>query len=224
MRKMSEIQREWDAALNRAAPIEDRSTVAQPEEKPVVAPVAVALGVPIVNALIQQLLPKIPELARIFTDKTTPVSERNVAAGMKVLEAVQQATGASGPMAGVERVMANPEMVAPAREAVMPIIELVEVGGGIPAARKQLADMAAIGGWPAIGYGVLIGGVAIAVIVGGGAFMGWVVMQQEADKQITAQIIDYFKAAGFIVLGFLYGTSRSSQRKDTAILNKLGEH
>ena len=196
----------------RAAPIEART---QPEKG--MAPILAAAAPALVSALIGQLTSVIPELARIFTDKTTPVSERNVQAGIKVLEAAQRVAGTSGPAAAVERIVAEPEIAQQFRDTVGPMIELAEVGGGIKAAREHTAAVLAMGGWTSLGYGALMFIVAVGIVIGGGGVMGYVLLATDAKPEVVATILDYYKAAGFIVLGFLYGTSRSSQRKDETI-------
>lgn len=218
-RKIADIQTQWQTALARSAPIEDRSVRAQEEP---VAPIVAALAPSFVGALIQQLMGVAPELAKIFTDKTTPVNERNVAAGMKVLEAAQRATGTTSPAQAVEQIVTDVTKVEPFRKEVAPLIELIEVGGGIPAAREATRVILGMGGWQAIGYGALVAIIAVGVVIGGGAFMGWVLMKTDVKPEVVAQVLDYFKAAGFIVLGYLFGTSRSSQRKDDVILGKMG--
>lgn len=222
-RTMTQVQAAWDAALSRTAEIVDRSIDApdlDPEEPPM-APLVAALGAPFLSALIGQLMPAIPELARVFTDKTTPVNERNTQAAIRVLEAVQAATGAPGPASAVERVAVDSEARIAARQAVIPLIEIAEVGGGgIDGARKHAAAMMAGPVWQAIGYGMMLGGLALGVVLGGGAVMGMLLFGESPKPEVTAQILDYFKAAGFIVLGYVFGSSRSSQVKDQAIIRQ----
>ena len=61
--------------------------------------------------------------------------------------------------------------------------------------------------WRGIGFGLVMGILALTVVIGGGLVMREVSMMEGADKAMVAQVLDYFKAAGFIVLGYVFGAS-----------------
>jgi hypothetical protein len=186
-------------------------------------PIVAALAPSLLQMLLGQLATVVPEIGRIIGDKTKPVSDRNVAIGTKILEAAASVAGTAGPAAAVEAIVARPDLVAPLREQIAPLIEIAEAGGGgIKGAREFTQEMMTGPTWQAVGYGVMLGAIAISVVVGGGAIMALVLMSADVKPEVTAQILDYYKAAGFIVLGYMFGSSGSSQKKDQAIIRELG--
>lgn len=181
------------------------------------------IGIALAGELVRQLLAQAPELIKIFKDKEKPVDERNLEAAKKVLEIAQTSTAAQGPATAVETLAKDPVALRNFREEIKPMLELAEVGGGIQAARGFHLHSMTSGGWPAASYGILIFLVAMGVVLGGGALMGKMLFMAEVKPEVVSQILDYYKAAGFIVLGYLFGTSRSSQRKDDILFGKEGK-
>ena len=167
---------------------------------------------PILAALLPSLVGLIPELAKLFGSGSR-VAQRNTALAQRVAEIVVQATQAPNLQGAIESMQSSPKQLAAAQAAVQSVwYELVEVGGGIPAAREHTARMLDGGGWRAVAYGTVLVVLSLGVVIGGGAIMG-VLLFDKLESNLAAQILDYFKAAGFIVLGYVFGSSADSRRK-----------
>lgn len=103
------------------------------ESKPM-EPISIAL------ALMPIISKAIPEVAKWFKGDV-PVSERNINLATKILDTVTEATGSVNAMEAAQKISTDPAALAQAREAVLPVLELVEAGGGgIASARKFDAD------------------------------------------------------------------------------------
>jgi hypothetical protein len=139
----------------------------------------------------------------------------------KVLPAVIAATGAQNVEQAIDKVRADPVAAQAAQGAVEGVYySLVEVGGGIKAAREHTEAMTGTGPlWRQIGYSVMLAALAIGVVIGGGAVMG-VLLFDKLDTTLAAQVLDYYKAAGFIVLGYVFGSSADSRRKTDLLADK----
>lgn len=120
-----------EPAEQQPAPIEHHDFPPEPaQEQKRMDPISIAL------ALIPTAVKAIPELAKWFRDDV-PVSERNVGLATKVLDTITEATGAVNAMEAVQKISADPAALEQARAAVIPMLELVEAGGGgIASARK----------------------------------------------------------------------------------------
>lgn len=169
----------------------------------------------IISALIPGLIQALPELGKILKQDNVP--ERNIAIATKALEVIAPAVGAANAQDAVERITSDPAAREAAREAVRPMVEVIEVGGGIQEARKFAVAVTTTGPAAAqIGWGMTIAALALAIVVGGGWIMREVLMSQDFDIQTKASILDYMKNVGLIVAGFAFGSSVGSRRKDEA--------
>ena len=124
------------------APVEDRSTQHMPDEPNPLAGIAAAAG-PIIGAInpiaglvfsaLTTLLPALAPLAK------SEKAKQNVAIATGVLEAVKTATGAANEQQALEMVKADPAVLLKAdtavRDAFGPMLQVMETGGGPPAAR-----------------------------------------------------------------------------------------
>lgn len=183
-------------------------------ELPAVAPEAVAFipevkpMAPVLAALLPSLVSALPELARLF-GSGSEVSNRNIAAAQKVAEAVVTATGAPNLQGAVEAIQGDPDARRRASEAVQGIwYELVEVGGGIAAARTFNERVAATPAWrmPAVWVsGALL---ALVFMVVGSVLWGpgW---KDDIKLQVVTAVLTIIGMVG----SFWLGTSASSQRK-----------
>ena len=98
-------------------------------EKPMPIPAIVA-------AVLPSLIEAIPKLGRVFGSGSA-VSERNIKAAEMVVEAAVKATGAVNAQEASEKIRADPAMAQAASEAVEPVLQMIEAGGGgIEGARK----------------------------------------------------------------------------------------
>ena len=198
----------------------------QPTERPAMAPAAIAL----VPALLNVLAGFAPELAKLFTDKSKSVSERNVEAGLKAIEIARQVAATAsaapdiGPAAAVERIAADPAMQAQFRTAVQERwYELTDgAGGGVEGARKFAAEAMAGDDWRAISYGVAIGVLSIVIVVGGGALIWRLLLDPGTNPEQRGMLIGAVVAIMGAVVSFFFGSSVSSRNKDNALARELG--
>lgn len=102
---------------------------------------------PVLAALLPSLISLIPELGKLFGSGSA-VSERNMKAAEKVAEVVVAATQAPNLQGAVEAMQSDPGAVTRAREALAPMLELHEAGGGgIEGARDFNATLHAVPFW-----------------------------------------------------------------------------
>lgn len=127
------------------APIEHRDTIADPADVATenrVDPLTIAgFALPLLREFI-------PQIAKIFKPGSE-VAERNVAAATAIVDAAVNATDSVNVMEAIDKMQTDPAAVAAVREAVLPVVELIEAGGGgIDGARKfDLAGQAASWQW-----------------------------------------------------------------------------
>jgi lysozyme len=176
---------------------------------------------PVLAALLPTLVGMIPELAKLFGSGSA-VSERNIKAAEKVAEVVVAATQSANLQAAVETMQSDPKARADAQAAVQGAwYELVESGGGgIDGARRANLDMTSGDSWRSVWWAAVLALLAVGVVIGGGAVMS-ALMFSELDESLIAQVLDYFKAAGFIVLGYAFGSSASSRAKDDVLAERV---
>lgn len=220
-----------------AAPIVEAGRDAEPENNIAFSDVAATVGqlalgtlmpasnvaIAIAQSAIPALLKYAPDLVKIFTDKETPVSERNTAAAMKVLEIAQQATSATNAQEAIEKIDSDPVAQTAFREAVTDQwYALTESsGGGVEGARKASIDASAGGvrrlfANPSFLLTVLLLPLVYFVVV--------VVMTQEGWTQEMRTMVVTAVVSGVLgsLTGFWLGTSFGSQRK-TDMLAQSGK-
>ena len=174
---------------------------------------------PFLIAALPALVEAIPGLIRSFG--RGEVTERNAKAAEAVLQVVQTATGTTNAQAAVEAVKADPAARMAATEALEreSWFETTESGGGgIEGARKHNLEATQRKDWSGIGWAIVLAVLAIGVVIGGGTVMAFLLFTADIDATMVAQILDYYKAAAFIVLGYAFGSSVSSRRKDDALV------
>jgi muramidase (phage lysozyme) len=133
--------------LQPAAPIEDHS----PVDLPPVQPKETTMPLPIL-ALISAFGPLIadliPAVAKAFDRKSeTP---QKIEAATKIIDTIVTATGTANVQQAVEKMQADPAVRDIAAKAVVTepqIMGLLEIGGGVEAARKAAADPSAPAFW-----------------------------------------------------------------------------
>jgi hypothetical protein len=96
-------------------------------------------------------------------------------------------------------------------------------GGGIAGARKFNLEATQKRDWRGVGWAIVLAVLAVGVVIGGGAVMAYLLLNSEIDAAVAAQILDYYKAAGFIVLGYAFGSSVSSRSKDAALIRNASQ-
>jgi muramidase (phage lysozyme) len=180
--------------------------VAKPEKK---------MPAPFLTVAIAALSELLPSLIRMKSK--SPTGELNAQIAEKVMEVVLPAVGATNAQEAVEKIMKDPAALQAADQAVQANYFMLEEagGGGIKGARDFAVEMTSSGPpWRQIAFSAMLGLLAVGVVIGGGAVMAYFLVQSDMDKQMQAQILDYYKAAGFIVLGYVFGSSAGSRRKD----------
>lgn len=93
---------------------------------------------PFVIPFLSAILPAIPELVGLF-GKNGEKAERNTKAAQAVVDVTTKALGVVNEQAAIERLAAEPEAIRTVKAAVLAdptIAALIEVGGGIKAARE----------------------------------------------------------------------------------------
>lgn len=122
-----------------APPRPDIDPPPPPEPKKMAFPLALIAG------LLPMVADLIPSITKIFKPGS-PVAERNVAAASAVLDTVVNATKAINAQDAVEKMKADPALLAEATRAVDAWVDMVESGGGgIEGARKNDAAVRASG-------------------------------------------------------------------------------
>lgn len=167
--------------------------------------------IPIFTALLPTITQLIPALAQIFKPGSE-VAQRNVAAATVVTRALTEATQSPNLQAAIEKMQEDPEAVRRATAAVTaPEIwgQLVEVGGGIEAARKQ--DQSQSGDWRKLVFslpfvGLLVFMPTIWAVVAAAVFKAdWLV---QMDPQLRGTVIGFVLGTlGAGIVGYIYGSS-----------------
>lgn len=173
-------------------------------------------------AAFNPILGAVPEIARIFMDKGTPVPERNVAATLRLVETAQKAIQAAGidapnAQAVAEAVESNPTAREAVRSAVLadPFWHMVEAGGGgVEGARKASLAYAMPDGprfWLNPSFWISI----ILILMPFMLLVDVLFVHPEAYVgELRTQIVTGVLMVIGMVGGYWIGTSISSARKD----------
>lgn len=191
---------------------------ATPPRKPMAPAIAV------LTSLLPSIVELIPELGKLFGSGSA-VADRNLRAAEKVAEVVVQATGAPNLQHAVETMQADPAARVAATRAVQAVwFELVESGGGGIEGARGFA-LKAIGGddWRSIGYGLVLGLLALLIIAGGGALIWTLLRDPATTPEQRGMLIGAVVALMGSVVAFFFGSSVSSRAKDTALVQQLGQ-
>lgn len=186
----------------------------------------------IILGLIQAAASVLPVIAQIRGDKEQSSATKNVAIASKVLDVAVTTLGATNHQAAVEAVQVDPvarekvdaalraqffDLMKYAQEQETAAWERSEksVGDARSFAEKMLGQE----GWQAIGFGALIGVLAILIIVGAG-WMLWRLAELATTDQTTRGLI---VGAAIAMLGqvvsYFFGSSSSSRQSGEALRN-----
>ena len=160
----------------------------------------------------------LPILAEKF-GSGSEVSNRNLAAGKVLADAITEATKSPNIQAAVDEMRRNPDAVRAADEAVKEIYpELFEVGGGIAAARR--ASLETEGDWKktfvTIPFAVIVMLMPIIYFV-----IYHVITGEKWTQEIKASVVSaVISGVLFAIVGFALGTSYGSQRKTNILAGK----
>lgn len=187
--------------------------------------------VPIVAALLPQIIAALPDLARIISrtpaapgaDKPT-VPERNVQVLEKVGEIITSATGEPTVEGAVRKLQVDPAArETAAREVRMSFPELLELSRFDEDSRREArrfgAEMlaGASANLRALAYGAVLFTIALIVVAGGGWMLREVLIGGDTPAETKGMIIGGILTAIASVLAFFFGSSASSRGKDQAL-------
>lgn len=156
----------------------------------------------------------IPQVAKLF-QPGTEVAQRNLAAGSAVFNAVVQAAGAPNIQAAIEQMQGSAEVVQRVTQAVVTnpeIMGLLEIGGGVVAAREAAVQMqdAERGFWRNPAFWVSMVLLALPFMLLTDALF---IHPEGYTGELRAQIVTGVLAVVMMVGGFWLGSSLGSQRK-----------
>jgi lysozyme len=169
---------------------------------------------PIVAALLPALINLLPEIGKLFG--SGPKTQQNLVLAEKVAGIVTQAVGATNLQGAIESVQADPALRQRAADALQSNwYELVEIGGGIQAAREFNTHVAALPAWrmPAI----WVSGALLALVF---MVVGSVLWADGWTPEIRLQVVTAVLTVIGMVGSFWLGTSASSQRKTDLMAEK----
>ncbi len=157
----------------------------------------------------------IPQLAKVINNSGNPLAQ-------VALDTIVKATGATNEQEAVAKMQSDPAMLQAATEAVVThpdIMGIVEIGGGIKAARE--ADVAATQADRPFWYSQAFWVSSILLVM---PFMLLVdvfyVHPSTYDGSLRTQIVTGVLAIILVVCGYYLGSSQGSQKKDELIAKK----
>lgn len=179
-----------------------------------VKPMAIAPFIPLV---LEGLSALIPALGKLGFGSGSEVAQRNVAAGAIVAEKLVEVTKAVNLQEAAEKIQSDPQMLAAAKEAVTEVVmQLTEVAGGIGQARKDA--MLSDGDWRKVVFtfpfllGIVLVPLIYMVVAAALVRVEWLAtFTDDARMMVITAVINL--ALGSLI-GYAYGTSMSSARKD----------
>ena len=210
-----------------AAPIEDRSTEYQPETGGgVSADTGATMPFPflaVLGAFAPILSELIPQIAT-FLKPGSEVAKRNVGIAQVLVETITKNAGSESLEGAIKKMQADPVVLKKVQEAVVThpeIIGVLEIGGGIPAAREynlavQKADKSFLHNpsiWVTVALLPLIYYVTLAIMAGGAPNAPWwagIAFTPETRAGAAMFILGTIIGG---IAGMYYGTSYGSQRK-----------
>lgn len=187
----------------------------QPQEQPVMAP----LIIPILSAIASF----IPALKDLGFGSGSEVANRNVAAGALVAQKLVEVTQSANLQEAAEKIQSDPAMLETAKTAVQDIVySLSEIGGGVGEARKAAQE--SDGDWRKVIFSfpfllaVALMPLVYAVVVAALIKTPWLA---EMSGEMRSFVINSVMMFGLgSVIGYVYGTTMSSAKKDALIASK----
>ena len=181
----------------------------------------IPVSIAAIQAFGPQLLSLIPQFGSIL-GSGSDVQVRNVKLATAAVDAVVKATGSSNLQHAIENMQKDPELAKVGQIAAAEVLALVEVGGGIKAARENAAQYATGEWWrmlavPQTWIALLLLGLvymALGNVTGLFGFQGWT---PELRSNVVFAIVGV--AIGS-VSGYYFGTSQGSQRKTDLLANQ----
>lgn len=162
----------------------------------------------------------IPQVSKLFVKGER--GEQNVAAATAVFDAVVKASGQPNIQAAVEAMQVDPALTKTVTAAVVTdpeIVGLLEIGGGLKAAREQDAAVtqAEKGFWysPAFWFAVLVVMPPVDFMV---AVVVW--RMSPPSEQLVTQVVTGLLGLIAVAAAFYYGSAYGSQKKDVLLAEK----
>ncbi len=196
--------------------VEPSEPVPQPASQPTESKPMLPALIPI---LLNAIIPQIPILAQAF-GKTGEKTAEKVQAAASTLQVITQAVGAANEQDAVQRVANDPAARAAAQAALLadPVfMSLIEVGGGIEAARRQAFDPVQIVFWKTGAFWVSVLLLALPFMLSVDVFY---VHPKEYSGELRTQIVTAILVIISVVGAFWLGTTMSSQRKTELLATK----
>ena len=209
-------------------PLPAEEPPSQPTEETAVPFPAIVLG------LIQAAASVLPVIAQIKGDKSQTAATQNLAVASKVLDVVATTVGAVNQQQAVEIITQNPEAAKKADDAIraqffdllafakeQDAIAWERTEKSVAEARSFAERMTSGEGWRAIGYGALIGFLAVLIIGGSGWMFNNVLFadREQFDDSTRSGIIETMKTIAIFVVGFFFGSSATSRQTGEALRN-----
>jgi muramidase (phage lysozyme)/ElaB/YqjD/DUF883 family membrane-anchored ribosome-binding protein len=214
--------------LQPAAPIEERS---QPPDKPEQPETFMPIPA-IILGLIQAAASVLPVIAQIKGDKTQSSATQNVAIAGKVLDVVATTVGAVNQQQAVEIVQQDPAARQKADEALraqfFDLLKFAQEQEALAWDRteKSTADARSFAekmlgkeGWQSIGFGALIGLLAVIIIIGAGWMLWQIAENVSTDATTRGLIVGAAIAMLGQVVSYFFGSSSSSRQSGEALRN-----
>jgi hypothetical protein len=171
---------------------------------------------PILAAVLPTFLEAAPKLIRIFGDGKQ--SDKNARAAQIVADIAKEATGATNEQAAAEVISRDPKAAEAFQTAVHArYLDLIEVGGGVDAARKADADTSkgdirhSPVFWVTLSLLPLIYIALYAVLFREG-------FSNDIKAMVLGAIFGGLLTGG--IQAYFYGTSASSRQKDQALIDR----
>lgn len=186
----------------------------------------------IVLGLIQAAASVLPVIATIRGDKTQASATQNLTIAGKVLDGISTAVGAVNHQQAVEMITLDPvareKADAAIRAQYFDLMKFAQEQDGIAWERseKSVSDARSFAekmlgqeGWQSIGFGALIGVLAILILVGGGAFLWKISETVTTDPTTRGMIVGSAITILGQVVSYFFGSSSSSRQSGEALRN-----
>lgn len=176
----------------------------------------------LLSAFGPMLAQMIPAVAKLLNPNPSEVATRNLDAAQLVLDTVVKASGQPNVQGAVEAMQADPALTKSVAEAVVTepsIMAVLEIGGGIKAARETdaVSTQAVKGFWHSPAFWISLVLLAMPFMLLADVFY---VHPTDYDGNLKTQIVTGVLAVIMVVCGFWLGSSQGSQKKDDALIQK----
>lgn len=220
---MDRVKQEYEKWGGTYAPATDVVPVPVPTAMRAVTPISLPVPPtdqennvpPFLLALLPSLIGAVPELAKMFGNGSE-VADRNIKAAEVVAGIAKEALGAKNEQEVIEQMHADPAAFATVRDAIKDNwYQLVEVGGGIQAARESNIKVQGERTFiynPAVWVSLLLLGFPLMLCVD-----VFYAHPDQYDGSLRTQIVTAILAVIMMVGAYWLGTTASSGKKDDTI-------